>query len=182
MSTDTPDLTYTILLGKSHPATITVRDGKGRPHTLTAISPGSADGNRSSAPDIASAILADYFQRTDHITPDTAAGRAFAHRAALSRVISSRLSHATGPISVSAADIAKHLLMHILSPPTDRYIHRYSVPGSNGDTTYTVAERDDDEWTCSCPRWKFKRESCKHIAAVQANPAWYPYEPPHRKA
>lgn len=182
MANDTPDLTYSILLSKSHPSTITVRDGTGRPHTLTAVHPGSGQGNRSPAPDIASSILADYFQRTDHITPDAAADRAFAHRAALSRVISSRLSHATGPVTVSAADIARHLLKNILSPPTDRYIHRYSVPSSNGDTTYTVAERDDGEWTCSCPRWKFKRESCKHIAAAQANPDWYPYEPPRRKA
>jgi hypothetical protein len=35
---------------------------------------------------------------------------------------------------------------------------------SRPDVTYVVAKaRKDGTWACSCPRWIYKRENCKHI-------------------
>jgi hypothetical protein len=44
----------------------------------------------------------------------------------------------------------------------------YECPSqTNKDTSYIVATNESEEWGCSCPRWKFKREECKHIRQVQ---------------
>ena len=32
---------------------------------------------------------------------------------------------------------------------------------------YTVAKTDEGEWGCSCPRWIYHREKCKHIRKIQ---------------
>lgn len=50
-----------------------------------------------------------------------------------------------------------------------RWVEYYSCPsGSNPDLTYVVAKDRAGEWGCSCPRWKFHRENCKHIQRVNA--------------
>ena len=53
----------------------------------------------------------------------------------------------------------------------DKWIRRWKVPGSNGNT-WTVAQDKDGNYGCSCPRWtrgKYKREDCHHILAVKQN-------------
>lgn len=49
----------------------------------------------------------------------------------------------------------------------DRWVKRWKVPGSNGNT-WTVAIDKKGNYGCSCPRWKFKREECHHILQVKA--------------
>jgi hypothetical protein len=34
---------------------------------------------------------------------------------------------------------------------------------SNG---YIISLTEDDKWQCSCPQWKFRRITCKHITMV----------------
>jgi hypothetical protein len=44
----------------------------------------------------------------------------------------------------------------------------YECPStSRKDTSYIIATNDSEEWGCSCPRWIFKREECKHIRSVK---------------
>jgi len=33
---------------------------------------------------------------------------------------------------------------------------------------YTVAKTDEGEWGCSCPRWIYHREKCKHIRKIMS--------------
>ncbi len=40
------------------------------------------------------------------------------------------------------------------------------------DRVYTVSLSFDGEWGCSCPRWKFKREECKHIREIKEAEKW----------
>jgi hypothetical protein len=94
--------------------------------------------------------------------------------ASLRRLLAARLSRAR-EVSVTSGEIAAALLKATIAPPADRWIQRYSVPRSTGDGTWTVAQAKIGTWGCSCPRWKFKREQCKHIQEVQAHPHWYPY-------
>lgn len=52
--------------------------------------------------------------------------------------------------------------------PKGRWVEFYSAPShSNPDTTYVVAKDKNGEWGCSCPRWIFHRDHCKHIRAVE---------------
>lgn len=44
-----------------------------------------------------------------------------------------------------------------------RYIKQWQVPSSTGSGTWTVSLDKNGAYSCSCPRWKFKREDCKHI-------------------
>jgi hypothetical protein len=46
-----------------------------------------------------------------------------------------------------------------------KYQKQWKVTGSSG-TEYTVSLTHAGEYQCSCPRWKFRRESCKHIQDV----------------
>jgi len=52
-----------------------------------------------------------------------------------------------------------------------KWIEKWKVPRSSGEGTWTVSRAEDGTWGCSCPRWKFRREQCHHIQAVQANPS-----------
>jgi hypothetical protein len=55
-----------------------------------------------------------------------------------------------------------------------------SWKSSGNDLTpgaYTVSLSVDGEWGCSCPRWKFKREECKHIREIQAQENWKKGDP-----
>jgi hypothetical protein len=49
-------------------------------------------------------------------------------------------------------------------PPADkgRWRRRWTIYGDEL-TEYTVAQDASGQFGCSCPRWKFKREQCKHI-------------------
>jgi|GEM_PF-5029960 hypothetical protein len=51
------------------------------------------------------------------------------------------------------------------APRDGRWVARWLVLGDQGHD-YTVAKDAAGCWGCSCPRWKFKREECKHIARV----------------
>ena len=42
-----------------------------------------------------------------------------------------------------------------------------SLPGKY----YTVAKTDEGEWGCSCPRWIYHREKCKHIRRLLSTTA-----------
>jgi hypothetical protein len=92
-------------------------------------------------------------------------------------VISARLSRATKAATLRTAGIANSILKYVISPPVDHWIERYTVPSESSDRKYTVGKKDDGTWGCTCPRYKFHHEECKHIQAVQAHPGWYPYYP-----
>ena len=47
------------------------------------------------------------------------------------------------------------------------WIEKYEVPKSKGDGNWIVSKSDTEQWGCSCPVWKFKRQECKHIRAVK---------------
>lgn len=47
-----------------------------------------------------------------------------------------------------------------------QYVKQWDVPGSNGKT-WRVSLKANGEYACSCPRWIFKREECKHIEDVR---------------
>lgn len=42
---------------------------------------------------------------------------------------------------------------------------RFEVGSNTLDDWYVVSHLGD-EWGCSCPAWKFRREECKHILRV----------------
>lgn len=44
---------------------------------------------------------------------------------------------------------------------------RWDVPRSDGSGVWTVSRSDAGAWGCSCPVWRFKRETCKHITRIQ---------------
>lgn len=46
------------------------------------------------------------------------------------------------------------------------YKQQWKVQGS-ATKPYTVSLTDEGEWKCSCPRWIFHREVCRHIQDVQ---------------
>jgi hypothetical protein len=47
------------------------------------------------------------------------------------------------------------------------YLKQWTIPSDNDpDKTYKVSLTPEYEFQCSCPRWIFKRELCKHIQDV----------------
>jgi hypothetical protein len=55
------------------------------------------------------------------------------------------------------------------------YRRQWVVPSdSDPDKTYKVSLTHEYEFQCSCPRWIFKREICKHIQDVIAGVYEYP--------
>lgn len=48
------------------------------------------------------------------------------------------------------------------------WIKKWDVPSSDGKRTYVVAIKENGEYGCSCPAWKFHRRNCKHIARIQS--------------
>lgn len=46
-----------------------------------------------------------------------------------------------------------------------KWVDRWAVESSSGKT-YVVA-RNETEWGCTCPHWKFRRLICSHIKYVQ---------------
>lgn len=52
-------------------------------------------------------------------------------------------------------------------PRVDKWVKRWNVQGSEGHV-WRVAQDKDGNFGCSCPRWKFKRETCHHIQQVKS--------------
>jgi hypothetical protein len=122
----------------------------------------------------AEVILAHYLCTVTQTGIATVEMQATEQRALLSRLLSARLRDET-TATITAADIERKLFPALLGVVRDRYQARYSVPRSSGDKTWTVSQTTKGDWRCSCPVWRFKREQCKHIAAVQDDPDSYPY-------
>jgi len=49
-----------------------------------------------------------------------------------------------------------------------RWVRGWDVESDSSDTVYRVSISDNEEWGCSCPVWKFRRQICKHILKVQS--------------
>lgn len=47
------------------------------------------------------------------------------------------------------------------------WIKKWQVDSDSSSSIYVVSVTANGEYGCSCPRWKFKREDCKHIQQVQ---------------
>ncbi|MBT9164812.1 MAG: hypothetical protein DDT23_00819 [candidate division WS2 bacterium] len=50
------------------------------------------------------------------------------------------------------------------------WIRRWKVKSGSGDSEYTVSMKENGDFACSCPKWKFKkgeREDCHHIKGVK---------------
>lgn len=57
-----------------------------------------------------------------------------------------------------------------LNRTSGRWTKLWSVESeSRAGTFYVIGRADSGEWACSCPRWIFNRECCKHIRHVQAS-------------
>jgi len=48
------------------------------------------------------------------------------------------------------------------------WVKKWKVEGSTGNV-YTVSVDKNNNYGCSCPVWKFRRQECKHIAQVKLN-------------
>lgn len=59
-----------------------------------------------------------------------------------------------------------------------KWKQKWEVPRSQGEGVWVVSQAEDGNWGCSCPRWKFKREHCHHIVAVQQNADAYAKDRP----
>jgi hypothetical protein len=63
-------------------------------------------------------------------------------------------------------------------PKTSKWAEYWAVQSaSRPEVEYIIAKAHDGAFGCSCPRWKFKREFCKHIQQVQAFELIDPMEP-----
>jgi hypothetical protein len=49
-----------------------------------------------------------------------------------------------------------------------KWIEKIPVDSDSSDLTYIVGIAATGEYGCSCPHWKFRRQSCKHIERVKA--------------
>ena len=48
------------------------------------------------------------------------------------------------------------------------YLRKFRVrSNSNPEKKYTVSQRTDGIWECSCPAWKYRRQTCSHIMTAQ---------------
>jgi len=53
-------------------------------------------------------------------------------------------------------------------PASPRYAAQWEVQShSDPSKHYTISQKHDGTWQCSCPQWKFRRKICKHIQEVQ---------------
>jgi hypothetical protein len=46
-------------------------------------------------------------------------------------------------------------------------IKRWEVPGSKPGVLYTILRGLEDDFTCSCPAFSFRRGDCKHIKGIK---------------
>lgn len=51
----------------------------------------------------------------------------------------------------------------------NKYTRQWEVPSASSKTgkTYIISLTHDGNYECSCPRWVFAREDCKHIEAIK---------------
>jgi hypothetical protein len=122
----------------------------------------------------AEVILIHYLRTSTQAGVAAAETQAVEQRTLLSRLLSARLRDKV-IATITSTDIERKLFPVLLGICHDRYQARYSVPRSSGDKTWTVSQTRAGEWQCSCPVWRFKRQECKHIVAVQDDPGTYPY-------
>jgi len=54
-----------------------------------------------------------------------------------------------------------------------KWTKKWKVKSESGNGSYVVSLSDKNEWGCSCPAWKFRRQECKHIIRVRLNPERY---------
>lgn len=54
-----------------------------------------------------------------------------------------------------------------------KWIKKWNIKSESGKGSYVVSLSDKNEWGCSCPAWKFRRQECKHIIRVKLNPERY---------
>jgi len=54
-----------------------------------------------------------------------------------------------------------------------KWIKKWNIKSESGKGNYVVSLSDKNEWGCSCPAWKFRRQECKHIIRVKLNPERY---------
>jgi len=54
-----------------------------------------------------------------------------------------------------------------------KWIKKWNIESESGNGNYVVSLSDENEWGCSCPVWKFRRQECKHIKRVKLNPERY---------
>ena len=52
------------------------------------------------------------------------------------------------------------------APKTPGAAGEFEVPGSKGNV-YTVKHDGYDNWTCTCPAYKWKKGDCKHVSAMK---------------
>lgn len=52
------------------------------------------------------------------------------------------------------------------------YLNQWLVAGTKPGVVYTISKRWDGAWECSCPRWIYFREECKHIHAARIGQAF----------
>ena len=48
----------------------------------------------------------------------------------------------------------------------EKWALKWDIEGNHG--SYVVSMDDNGGFACSCPRWKFFREECKHIRKVKS--------------
>lgn len=53
-----------------------------------------------------------------------------------------------------------------------RWVRGWDVESDSSDSVYRVSISDQEEWGCSCPVWKFRRQVCKHILKIQSEINW----------
>ena len=59
------------------------------------------------------------------------------------------------------------------------YAGQWEVDGTKPGVQYMVSLRAKaSPWECSCPRWVYYREECKHIKAVQLRRSFNPDSTP----
>jgi len=49
----------------------------------------------------------------------------------------------------------------------DKWIKRFKVKSSSGNSYYIVAIDKEGNYGCSCPVWKFRRQECHHIKQIK---------------
>ncbi|MBA7647677.1 hypothetical protein ES703_55455 [subsurface metagenome] len=54
-----------------------------------------------------------------------------------------------------------------------KWIKKWNVESESGNGSYVVSLSEKNEWGCSCPVWKFRRQECKHIRRVKLDPESY---------
>jgi hypothetical protein len=57
-----------------------------------------------------------------------------------------------------------------------RWVKKWEVEGNSG-SIWVVSVSDQNEWGCSCPVWKFRRQTCHHILDIKTRLHWNDDDP-----